>query len=57
MQHVIFEHLLVFSGLKSFLDKNKWLNLSKKGHDANNNATKPPQARLNIDKQASNKRK
>ena len=35
----------------------KWLNLGKKGHDADDNATKSPQAGLGIDKQASNERK
>ena len=35
----------------------KWLNLSKKGHDVDNNATKSSQAGLNIHKQASNMRK
>ena len=35
----------------------KWLNLSKKGHDADDSATKSPQAGLGFDKQASNMRK
>ena len=43
MQYVIFIHLLVFLGLKFFLAVNKWLNLSKKGHDAYDKATKSPQ--------------
>ena len=30
----------------------KWLNLSKKGHDADGNATKSPQEGLSIEKQA-----
>ena len=40
------------SGLKSFLVMDKWLNLSKKGHDADGNAKKFPQVGLAIDKQA-----
>ena len=35
----------------------KWLNLSKIGHDVDDNATKSPQAGSSIDKQASNVRK
>ena len=35
----------------------KWLNLSKKGQDADDNATKSPQAGLSIDKQAFNVQK
>ena len=57
MQYLIFIHLLVFLGLKSFLAIDKWLNLSKKGHDADDNATKSSQAGLCIDKQASNMQK
>ena len=53
MQYVIFVHLLVFLGSKSFLVMDKWLNLiSKKGHDADDNATKSPQVGLRINKQA-----
>ena len=54
MQCAIFIHLLVFLELKSFLAMNKWLNLNKKGHDPDANATKSPQAGINLDKQASN---
>ena len=43
MQYVLFLHLLVFLGLKSFLAVNKWLNLSEKGHNADDKATKSPQ--------------
>ena len=57
MQCAIFKDLLVFLGLKFFLAWNKWLNLSKKDHDADDNATKSPQAGISIDKQASNVRK
>ena len=46
---------MVFLGLKSFLVMNKWLNLiSKKGHDADDCATKFLQAGLGTDKQAFN---
>ena len=57
MQYVIFEHLLVFLGLKSFLAMDKQLNLSERGHDADDNAAKSLQAGFSIDKQASNVRK
>ena len=40
MQYAIYIHLLICLGLKSFLAMNKWLNLGKKGHDADDNATK-----------------
>ena len=43
MQYAIFIHLLVILGLKSFLAVIKWLNLSKKGHDPDDKATKSPQ--------------
>ena len=43
MQYVIFTHLLVFLGLNSFLAVNKCLNLSKKGNDSDDKATKSPQ--------------
>ena len=57
MQNAIFKHLLAFLGLKSLLAMDKRLNLSKKGHDADDNAAKSLQARLSIDKQASNVQK
>ena len=41
----------------NFLAMNKWLNLNKKGHDADDNATKSPKAELSIGKQASNVQK
>ena len=37
-----FIHLFVFLGLESVLTVDKWLNLSKKGHDTDDNATKSP---------------
>ena len=57
MQYVIFIDILIFLGLKSFLAMDKWLKSSKKGHDADGNATKSPHARLSIDKQACNVQK
>ena len=57
MQYVIYIHLLVFLGLKSFLAMNKWLSLGKKCHNVDDNPAKSPQAELSIDKQASNMRK
>ena len=57
MQCAIFMHLLVFLGLKSFLAMNKWLNLSKDGHDADDDSAKSLQAGINMNKQACDVRK